>query len=69
MPSKNPLDYQATAQYSPTLKLWIGSLWDGEHLHTFEPRRTRDRALQDAWQHRERILNPQEATQLWTRNT
>ncbi len=67
MPSSDSLDYIVTAQYSPTLELWIGHLWDGEHMHVFDPRSTREKALNDARMHKERILHPQEATKVWTR--
>lgn len=45
--------------------VWVGWLHDGRRLQQFAPRSTRDRALQDAAQHRERLMNPEMPDKVW----
>jgi hypothetical protein len=54
------------AQYSPTLGQWIGFLFTGVDVITFEPRTNRARALQDAHAHYDRIFHEERPGRRWS---
>jgi hypothetical protein len=54
------------ANYSNVLGKWVGFIWDGSLMQTFDPRTTRERALQDGRDHMERIFNPEAPLEHWT---
>jgi hypothetical protein len=53
------------AQWSSSQGYWIGWLWDGLIVTTFEYRTTRSRALDDAWKHYDRLFHAEEPARRW----
>ena len=62
-----PEDIQVGATLDQRTKMWVGWLHDGRRLMTLPHRGTRERAMIDAQNHKQRLLHPPVPKKIWVR--
>lgn len=67
MRTPTPEDLQVGASLDQRTNMWVGWVNDGRRMMYLPHRGTRERALTDARNHKQRLMHPPVPKRIWTR--